>query len=68
MTQICEVVKQVIENGCLTIEAEEQLRQLLAINYDLEDIEALTKLQRAAIAGFVKQESRQLMSKAKKLA
>lgn len=38
MTQICEVVKRVIQNGCLTIEAEDQLRQLLAIDYDLEDI------------------------------
>lgn len=61
MTQICEVVENVLSVGFLTVEAEEQLKQLLAVKYDLEDIDALTRLQQAAISGLVRQESQELL-------
>ena len=58
---ICEIVHQVLQAGYLTVEAEEQLRQLFALRHDLEDIEALTRLQQAATSGRVKQLSRELV-------
>jgi len=58
---ICEIVHQVLQAGYLTVEAEEQLRQLFALGHDLEDIEALTRLQQAATSGRVKQLSRELV-------
>lgn len=61
MTQIREVVDNVIKVGYLTIEAEDQLRQLLALKSDLEDIDALMRLQQAATSGLVKQQSHELM-------
>lgn len=58
---IREIVDRVLQVGYLTVEAEEQLRKLFAVRYDLDDIEALTKLQQAALSGHVKQQSRELV-------
>lgn len=62
MPQIREVVEQALTTGLLTVEAENQLRQLLTMKYDREDFRAFMTLQRAAMSGFVKQESRLLLS------
>lgn len=61
MSTIREIVYQVLQSGYLTVETEEQLRQMFAVRYDLDDIEALTRLQQATIYGRVKQESRELI-------
>lgn len=58
---IRELVKQALVTGYLTIEAEEQLRELLKGKYDQDDLKAFMKLQQAAMTGRVKQESRELM-------
>ena len=60
MCFIRELVQQALTTGYLTIEAEEQLRQLLQGKYDLDDLDAFIKLQQAAMSGHVKQESREL--------
>ncbi len=65
MTLIREVVQQALMTGLLTIEAENQLRQLLATKYDKEDLRAFMTLQSAAMSGSVKQESRHLVSLAR---
>lgn len=62
MALIREVVQQALTSGYLTIEAEEKLRGLLRREYDQEDFNAFMKLQRAAMMGHVKQESRELIS------
>ncbi|AFZ31415.1 hypothetical protein Glo7428_2920 [Gloeocapsa sp. PCC 7428] len=59
MALIRELVQKTLKTGYLTIEAEEQLRQLLTTHYDLEDLNAFMALQEAAMAGKVKQESRE---------
>lgn len=59
MLSIRELVKEALETGYLTLEAEEQLRQLLKTKYDLEDFHAFMTLQEAAISGRVRQQSRQ---------
>ncbi|MBD3561414.1 hypothetical protein H6S82_21600, partial [Planktothrix sp. FACHB-1355] len=56
-----EVVQQALTTGYLTLAAEEQLRQLLQKRYDIEDLDAFMMLQQAAVAGRVKQESRELI-------
>ncbi len=61
MSTIREIVHQVIQSGYLTVEIEEKVRQLFTTQYDLEDIEALTRLQQATISGQVKQQSRELV-------
>ena len=58
MAQIRDVVQQALTTGLLTIEAENQLRQLLSTKYDREDFRAFMTLQSAAMSGSVKQESR----------
>ncbi len=58
MVLIRDVVQQAITIGYLTVSAEERLRQLLRTKYDLEDLNAFMTLQEAAIAGSVRQESR----------
>jgi hypothetical protein len=60
MLLIRNVVQQTLETGYLTVEVEEQLRQLLQTKYDLEDLKACMSLQQAAMAGHVKQESREI--------
>lgn len=62
MLTICEIVLQVLQSGYLTIEAEQQLQQLFTTQYDMADIEALTRLQQAARYGLVKQQSRELVN------
>ncbi len=55
---ICEVVRQALTAGCLTVEAEEQLRQLLRKKYGKPDFRAFMQLQYAVMSGKVRQESR----------
>ncbi|MEC4988779.1 MAG: hypothetical protein SAJ37_08535 [Oscillatoria sp. PMC 1068.18] len=56
-----KIVKQAINSGFLSIEAENQLRQLLRNKYDWEDFTAFMTLQAEAMEGRVEQESRQLI-------
>lgn len=61
MILIRDVVQQAMTTGYLTIEAENELRQLLTRKYDLEDLNAFVRLQQAAMSGHVRQESRELL-------
>jgi flagellar biosynthesis protein FliP len=61
MILIRDVVQKALSTGYLTIEAEEQLRQMLAKKYEREDLNAFMSLQQAAMAGVVKQQSRELL-------
>lgn len=61
MVSIRELVQEAIASGYLSLEAENQLRQRLATKYDFEDFQAVLKLQDAAMAGKVRQESRELL-------
>lgn len=61
MLLIREIVQQALASGCLTVAAEEQLRQLLAKKYEAQDLQAFMKLQQATMSGLVKQESRELL-------
>lgn len=63
MASISDLVQQTLKAGYLTIEAEEQLRKLLATQYNLEDLNAFVSLQEAAMTGRVKQESRERLLK-----
>lgn len=57
MLLIRDLVQQVLATGCLTIAAQEQLRQLLqTTKYAQEDINAFMALQKAAMDGQVQQE------------
>lgn len=56
---IRDIVQQALMGGYLTVEAENQLRQLLRSKYDLDDLNAFLRLQQAAMSGDVKQESRE---------
>jgi len=60
MALIREVVQQALTTGYLTVAAENQLRQLLTTKYEWEDFNAFMTLQAAAMAGSVRQESREL--------
>ena len=61
MVSISEIVQQALATGHLTVEAENQLRLLLqTTKYGSEEFNAFMALQRSAMAGLVKQESRQL--------
>ncbi len=59
MKLIREIVKQALSTGYLTLEAENNLRNMLRCKYELEDFEAFIELQQAAMMGQVKQESRE---------
>lgn len=59
MTRIRDVVQEALATGYLTLEAENQLRQLLTTRYDWEDFNAFMILQEAAMVGKVKQEARE---------
>lgn len=61
MLLIREVVQEALALGYLSIKAEEQLRHLLTKKYDREDLAAFMNLQRAAMTGRVRQESREQM-------
>ncbi len=62
MELIREIVKQALQTGYLTLEAEEKLRRMLKNKYDLEDLEAFIDLQQATMIGMVRQESRELLA------
>lgn len=59
-TSIRGIVQKALDTGYLSIEAENNLRELLKQSYDREDFNAFLKLQQAAMEGGVKQESREL--------
>jgi hypothetical protein len=59
MSRIRDVVREALVKGYLTVEAENQLRCLLASRYELEDFNAFMALQEAAMTGKVRQESRE---------
>ncbi|MGB7441143.1 MAG: hypothetical protein WA919_08760 [Coleofasciculaceae cyanobacterium] len=62
MMGIYEIVQQAITTGYLTLEAENRLRELLqTTKYCWEDMNAFMRLQESAMAGVVKQESRELL-------
>lgn len=62
MGAIYELVRQTLECGCLTLEVEAKLRNLLqTTKYSQEDFDAFIRLQNAVIDGLVKQESRELL-------
>ncbi len=52
------IVRHAFSIGYLTIDAENQLRQLLRQKYDRADLIAFMQLQVAAMEGNVRQESR----------
>lgn len=61
MNLIRTIVDQALATGYLTLEAEEQLRHLLQqTQYDFEDFNAFMQLQKEAMEGRIKQESREL--------
>lgn len=62
MSRIREIVQHTLATGYLTIEAEDQLRQLLLTKYDWEDFRAFIRLQQEAMEGRVRQQSRELLS------
>ncbi|MBD2295585.1 hypothetical protein H6G06_19435 [Anabaena sphaerica FACHB-251] len=59
MTRIRDIVQTALTTGYLTVEAENQLRELLTTRYDCEDFNAFMALQEAAMTGQIKQESRE---------
>ncbi len=60
MTCIHEVVNQALTTGFLSLEAEERLRQLLqTTQYGVDEMNAFVNLQLAAMAGKIRQESRE---------
>ncbi|MFM2314791.1 MAG: hypothetical protein RLZZ04_4067 [Cyanobacteriota bacterium] len=62
MKLIREIVKQALNTGYLTLEAEEKLRKMLKNKYELEDLEAFINLQRATMLGMVRQESKEIFA------
>ncbi|MEL6581901.1 MAG: hypothetical protein AAFQ14_19310 [Cyanobacteria bacterium J06621_12] len=62
MKLIREIVKQALNTGYLTLEAEERLRGMLKNKYELEDLEAFIDLQQATMIGIVRQESKELFA------
>lgn len=62
MELIRDIVQQAISSGYLTIDAENKLRYLLTQKYDLEDFDAFIQLQKEAMEGRVKQESRERLT------
>ncbi|NJK38996.1 MAG: hypothetical protein HC825_03705 [Oscillatoriales cyanobacterium RM1_1_9] len=64
MGTISQLVKQVLRTGYLTLEVEEQLRRLVqCTKYGREDFDAFVKLQLAAKAGKIRQESRECLAR-----
>ncbi|MEM6613246.1 MAG: hypothetical protein AAF652_13520 [Cyanobacteria bacterium P01_C01_bin.72] len=62
MKLIREIVKQALNTGYLTLEAEEKLKRMLRNKYELEDLEAFINLQQATMMGMVRQESKELFA------
>ena len=61
MGRISDLVRQAIETGYLTRSAEDQLRSLLQLKNEPEELSAFWQLQQAAMTGIVKQESREFV-------
>jgi hypothetical protein len=61
MISIRDLVQQALATGFLSVTAEDQLRSLLRNKYSTEDMRAFMQLQLAAMNGWVKQESRELL-------
>ncbi|TAG16478.1 MAG: hypothetical protein EAZ39_16830 [Oscillatoriales cyanobacterium] len=62
MVLIREVVKQAIDAGYLSLEAENEMQHIFSSSKcDLEDLNAFMSLQLAAMAGRVRQESLELI-------
>lgn len=69
MKLIRQIVNQALTTGYLTLEAEDRLRLLLQQSkYDREDFNAFMALQKEAMEGRVKQESRELHRSHKQMA
>lgn len=58
MLRIRDIVREAFKVGYLSVDAEEQLRQLLQTKYDRKDFRAFMLLQQAVSSGMVRQESR----------
>ncbi|MBW4560639.1 MAG: hypothetical protein KME32_05675 [Mojavia pulchra JT2-VF2] len=58
MVFIKEIVQQALTTGYLSLAAQNQIQVLLQGDYDSEDLDAYIILQRAVVAGDVKQEAR----------
>ncbi len=54
---IQHIVREALQSGQLTAQAENQIQRLFQRGCDMEDIEALTQLQLAVEAGVVKRTS-----------
>ena len=65
MKLIREIVKQALNTGYLTLEAEDKLKVMLKHKYELEDLEAFINLQQAAMVGIVRQESKEIFAASK---
>lgn len=62
MSPIRKIVRQALAAGCLTVEEEEQLRNLLqTTKYGLEDFEAFIALQTEVMEGRVTQQAWELL-------
>jgi hypothetical protein len=61
MGLIRDIVKQALDTGYLTLEAEDRLRVMLKREYSAEDLNAFMLLQNAAMDGAVRQQSRELI-------
>jgi len=59
MLSIEKIAQEALTSGYLTLQAEDQLRLLLQGKYSLNDFRAFMELQEAAMAGQVRQESRE---------
>lgn len=59
--RISDIVQQAFSTGHLTIEAENQLRQLLKQKNNSLELQAFMALQEAARQGWIRQESRALI-------
>jgi hypothetical protein len=67
MNLIRDIVKQALDTGYLTLEAEDRLRAMLQNKYGSEDLNAFMLLQNAAMTGRVRQQSRELILSSIKL-
>ncbi len=62
MTLISTIVGKALATGCLTVEAEELLRQQLQMTkYGLEDFDAFITLQKEVMEGRVRHQALELL-------
>jgi hypothetical protein len=63
MSQICQLVQNILETGYLTLEDEQKLRILLqGTKYGVSELNAFTNLQYAVMQGQVLQQSREQLN------